>query len=135
MVVLNELLILMSPATLCFCDSKACEVWWQGVEAEVNGEEGVAAGEQQAPPKADDGGTPLPHAAPSRSEHIFLTPLPLQFLVGMLSSVTYTIHNSATGGATAWELGQSTNPKRILNGTAALHFRLLSIGSDHMMRC
>lgn len=33
---------------------------------EVIGEEGVAPGEQQAPPKADDGGTPLPHAPPSR---------------------------------------------------------------------
>ena len=36
---------------------------------EVIGEEGVAPGEQQAPPKADDGGTPLPHAPPSRLEH------------------------------------------------------------------
>ena len=37
--------------------------------AEVIGEEGLAPGEQQAPPKADDGGTPLPHAAPSRLQH------------------------------------------------------------------
>ncbi|KAL3161871.1 hypothetical protein ABBQ38_008960 [Trebouxia sp. C0009 RCD-2024] len=38
----------------------------QGAVTEVIGENGVAPGEQQAPPKTDDGGTPLPHAAPAR---------------------------------------------------------------------
>ncbi|KAL3161359.1 hypothetical protein ABBQ32_010254 [Trebouxia sp. C0010 RCD-2024] len=38
----------------------------QGALTEVIGEDGVAPGEQQAPPKTDDGGTPLTHAAPAR---------------------------------------------------------------------